>query len=93
MTQIYNFTMNHHPPGLASADSAPEYLEDFLAASGWSCISRAGTWAPTSKATNWQLELWLKKATFMHTVNISRYRKETIVVKSGTKTKCEGEGR
>ena len=71
MTQIYNFTMNQHPPGLASADSAPEYLEDFLAASGWSCISRAGTWAPTSKATYWQLAtktiglLWLKKATFM----------------------------
>ena len=71
MTQIYNFTMNQHPPGLASADSAPEYLEDFLAASGWSCISRAGTWATASKATNWQLEtktigsLWLKKATFM----------------------------
>ena len=59
MTQIYNFIMNHHPPGLASADSAPEYLEDFLAASGWSCISRAGTWAPTSKATNWQLKLKL----------------------------------
>ena len=60
MTQIYNFTMNQHPPGLASADSAPEYLEDFLAASGWSCISRAGTWAPTTaKATYWQLNLKL----------------------------------
>ena len=36
----------------------------------------------------------MKKATLMQfKVNISRYRKETIVVKSATKTKCEEDGR